>query len=71
MSKLGIAYSIQQRYVDDTCNIDNLSLTISQKGKWRKMLPHSHYMVDFVDNETVEVTLNNAGSYKINYCLGG
>nr|DAQ27926.1 MAG TPA: Concanavalin A-like lectin/glucanase superfamily protein [Caudoviricetes sp.] len=71
ISKLGIAYSIQQRYVDDTCNIDNLSLTISQKGKWRKMLPHSHYMVDFVDNETVEVTLNNAGSYKINYCLGG
>lgn len=71
VSKLGIAYSIQQRYVDDTCNIDNLSLTISQKGKWRKMLPHSHYMVDFVDNEAVEVTLNNAGSYKINYCLGG
>ena len=71
ISKLGIAYSIQQRYVGDTCNIDNLSLTISQKGKWRKMLPHNHYMVDFVDNETVEVTLNNAGSYKINYCLGG
>lgn len=71
ISKLGIAYSIQQRYVDDTCNIDNLSLTISQKGKWRKMLPHNHYMVDFVDNETVEVTLNSAGSYKINYYLGG
>ena len=69
INKLGIAYSIQQRYTEDTCNIDNLSLTIQEKGKWRKMLPHNHYMVDFIDNETVEVTLNSAGSYKINYCL--
>lgn len=70
VSKLGIAYSIQQRYVDDTCNIDNLTLTINQKGKWGKMAPHTHYMVAFTDNEQVEVTLNNAGSYKINYSLG-
>lgn len=70
VSKLGIAYSIQQRYVDDTCNIDNLSLTISQKGKWRQVRPMDYYLADFVDNETLDVTLNNAGSYKINYALG-
>lgn len=71
VSKLGIAYSIQQRCVDDTCNIDNLSLTISQKGKWRQVRPVDYYLADFVDNETLDVTLNNAGSYKINYALGG
>lgn len=70
VSKLGIAYSIQQRYVDDTCNIDNLSLTILQKGKWRQVRPVDYYLADFVDNETLDVTLNNAGSYKINYALG-
>ena len=69
ISKLGIAYSIQQRYVDDTCNIDNLSLTISQKGKWVRAANWTHYKVEYTDNETVGVTLNNAGSYKINYCL--
>lgn len=70
ISKLGIAYSLTQRYTDDKVNIDNLSLTIEQKGKWRKAQPWSHYQVDYVDNETVEVTLNNQGSYKINYALG-
>ena len=70
VSKLGIAYSIQQRCVDDTCNIDNLSLTIQQKGKWRQVRPVDYYLADFVDNETLDVTLNNAGSYKINYALG-
>ena len=70
VSKLGIAYSLTQRYTDDKVNIDNLSLTIEQKGKWRKAQPWSHYQVDYVDNETVEVTLNNQGSYKINYALG-
>lgn len=70
VSKLGIAYSLTQRYTDDKVNIDNLSLTIEQKGKWRKAQPWSHYQVDYVDNETVEITLNNQGSYKINYALG-
>ena len=70
VSKLGIAYSIQQRYVDDTCNIDNLSLTISQKGKWRQVRPMDYYLADFVDNETLDVTLLPAGSFKINYALG-
>ena len=70
-SRLGIAYSIQQRYVDDTCNIDNLTLTIDQKGKWKRKCITYEYNVEFVDNETVEVTLPSAtGSYKINYCLG-
>ena len=70
ISKLGIAYSLTQRYTNDKVNIDNLSLTIEQKGKWRKAQPWSHYQVDYVDSETVEVTLNNQGSYKINYALG-
>ena len=70
ISKLGIAYSLTQRYTDDKVNIDNLSLTIEQKGKWRKAQPWGHYQVDYVDNETVEITLNNQGSYKINYALG-
>lgn len=70
VSKLGIAYSIQQRCVDDTCNIDNLSLTISQKGKWRQVRPVDYYLADFVDNETLDVTLLPAGSFKINYALG-
>ena len=67
VSKLGIAYSIRQRYVEDTCNIDSLTLTIDQKGKLKRI--HG-YNVEFVDNESVEVTLPDAGSYKINYCLG-
>lgn len=70
VSKLGIAYSIQQRCVDDTCNIDNLSLTIQQKGKWRQVRPMDYYLADFVDNETLDVTLLPAGSFKINYALG-
>ena len=71
VSKLGIAYAISQRYTDDTVYIDNLSLLIDQRGKWRKCQPHGHYQVDYTDNETVEVTLLGAGSYKINYSLGG
>lgn len=71
ISKLGIAYAISQRHTDDKVYIDNLSLLIDQRGKWRKCQPHGHYQVDYIDNETVEVTLLGAGSYKINYSLGG
>lgn len=71
VSKFGVAYSIQQRYIGDDCGIDDITLTIEQKGIWRKSQNWTHYQVNYVDNETVEVTLYNSGSYKINYCLGG
>lgn len=70
-NKLGIAYSLSQRLVKDTVNIDDLSLQVDQKGKWQKSLNKTNYTVEYVDNENVEITLAGAGSYKINYALGG
>lgn len=69
-SKLGIAFSLSQKYGGDTVSIDNLTLTINQKGKWVRSAHPEAYGVEYVDNETVKVTLNGTGSYKINYALG-
>nr|DAF57397.1 MAG TPA: Concanavalin A-like lectin/glucanase superfamily protein [Myoviridae sp. ctqfO1] len=69
-NKLGVAFSLSQTYSNSDVNIDNLALTVNQKGKWRQVRPGDYYLADFVDNETLDVTLNNAGSYKINYALG-
>lgn len=68
---LGIAYSLLQFDIENNVNIDSLTLNVNQKGVWRKSLQTSHYNVDYIDNETVVVTLNSSGSYKINYALGG
>ena len=70
-NKLGVAFSLSQTDSNSNVNIDNLALTVNQKGKWRQVRPMDYYLADFVDNETLDVTLNNAGSYKINYALGG
>ena len=70
-NKLGVAFSLSQTYSNSDVNIDNLALTVNQKGKWRQVRPMDYYLADFVDNETLDITLNNAGSYKINYALGG
>ena len=69
-NKLGVAFSLSQTDSDSNVNIDNLALIVNQKGKWRQVRPMDYYLADFVDNETLDVTLNNAGSYKINYALG-
>ena len=69
-NKLGVAFSLSQTDSNSNVNIDNLALTVNQKGKWRQVRPMDYYLADFVDNETLDVTLNNAGSYKINYALG-
>ena len=71
INKLGVAFSLSQTDSNSNVNIDNLALTVNQKGKWRQVRPMDYYLADFVDNETLDVTLNNAGSYKINYALGG
>lgn len=70
VSKLGIAYSIQQRFVADTCAIDAMSMLVDQKGSWKRKCVTYEYNVEYTDSETVVVTLPSAGSYKINYCLG-
>ena len=70
-NKLGVAFSLSQTDSNSNVNIDNLALTVNQKGKWRQVRPMDYYLADFVDNETLDVTLNSAGSYKINYALGG
>ena len=70
-NKLGVAFSLSQTDSNGNVNIDNLALTVNQKGKWRQVRPMDYYLADFVDNETLDVTLNNTGSYKINYALGG
>nr|DAU04272.1 MAG TPA: Concanavalin A-like lectin/glucanase superfamily protein [Inoviridae sp.] len=70
-NKLGVAFSLSQTDSNSNVNIDNLALTVNQKGKWRQVRPMDYYLADFVDNETLDVTLNNTGSYKINYALGG
>ena len=70
-NKLGVAFSLSQTDSNSNVNIDNLALTVNQKGKWRQVKPMDYYLADFVDNETLDVTLNNTGSYKINYALGG
>ena len=70
-NKLGIAFSLSQTYSNSNVNIDNLALTVNQKGKWRQVRPMDYYLADFVDNETLDVTLLQTGSYKINYALGG
>ena len=70
-NKLGVAFSLSQTDSNSNVNIDNLALIVNQKGKWRQVRPMDYYLADFVDNETLDVTLNNTGSYKINYALGG
>ena len=70
VSKFGVAYSINQQFVNDDVYIDSLDLNINQQGKWRKCSPYSQYVTDYVDNETVEIQLVSSGSYKINYSLG-
>ena len=70
-NKLGVAFSLSQTYSDSNVNIDNLALTVNQKGKWRQVRPMDFYLADFVDNETLDVTLLTTGSFKINYALGG
>ena len=71
VNKLGVAFSLSQTYSNSVVNIDNLALTVNQKGKWRQVRPLDYYLADFVDNETLDVTLLVAGSYKINHALGG
>lgn len=70
VSKFGVAYSISQQFVNDDVYIDSVDLDINQQGKWRKCAPNTQYIVDYVDNETVEIQLVSSGSYKINYSLG-
>ena len=70
-NKLGVAFSLSQTDSNSNVNIDNLALTVNQKGKWRQVRPMDYYLADFVDNETLDVTLLQSGSYKINYALGG
>lgn len=70
-NKLGVAFSLFQTDSNSNVNIDNLALTVNQKGKWRQVRPMDYYLADFVDNETLDVTLLPAGSFKINYALGG
>ena len=64
---VGFAYALSMTSSSETCNVDEITLTVDMKGTWKKAIHNTDYTYGYTSNTNLRVNLLTAGSYKINY----
>jgi hypothetical protein len=64
---LGIGFALSIDSTTDKAEIDNMSMQVDMKGKWKRAVHSTDYDYAYTSNNLLIVTLNTNGTYKINY----
>lgn len=64
---IGIGFALSIDSTTDKAEIDNMSMQVDMRGKWKKAVHGTDYDYAYTSNELLTVTLNANGTYKINY----
>lgn len=66
-SAIGFAYVLSQTEDSENCYTDELVLTVTSNGSWKKAVHGTDYDYEYSGNSTATISVLTSGDYKVNY----
>jgi hypothetical protein len=67
VDKVRFGYALCIESATDSALVDKIANQVDLNAKWKKAIHGTDYDYEYNDNETLKITINTSGGYKVNY----